>query len=246
LLRIRNLRGFYGNLQALKGVSLHVEKGEIVTLIGANGSGKSTLLNSISGIVSSKKGEILFEGKDITDFPPQRIVKEGISLVPEGRQLFSSLSVMDNLLLGAYQRFSIKKKAEIEGDLKRVFRIFPVLKERKKQIAGTLSGGEQQMLAIARSLMSRPKLLLLDEPSMGLAPKIVQEIFEVILTLRKEGTTIFLVEQNAQKALEIADRGYVIETGKIVFEGVSEELLGNKEIIRAYLGKGYKKKIWEK
>jgi len=246
LLRIRNLRGFYGNLQALKGVSLHVEKGEIVTLIGANGSGKSTLLNSISGIVSSKKGEILFEGKDITDFPPQRIVKEGISLVPEGRQLFSSLSVMDNLLLGAYQRFSIKKKAEIEGDLERVFRIFPVLKERKKQIAGTLSGGEQQMLAIARSLMSRPKLLLLDEPSMGLAPKIVQEIFEVILTLRKEGTTIFLVEQNAQKALEIADRGYVIETGKIVFEGVSEELLGNKEIIRAYLGKGYKKKIWEK
>jgi len=244
LLKIRNLRSFYGNLQALKGVSLHIEAGEIVALIGANGAGKSTLLNSISGVISSKRGQILLDGKDITYFPPQRIVKEGISLVPEGRQLFSPLSVMDNLLLGAYQRFSIKKKTQIERDLERVFQIFPILKERRKQVAGTLSGGEQQMLAIARGLMSKPKILLLDEPSMGLAPKIVQDIFRIILRLRDEGTTIFLVEQNAQKALEIADRGYVIETGRIVFEGKSEELLGNREIIRAYLGRGYRK-VWE-
>jgi len=244
LLKIRNLRSFYGNLQALKGISLHIEAGEIVALIGANGAGKSTLLNSISGIISSKRGQILLDGKDITYFPPQRIVKEGISLVPEGRQLFSPLSVMDNLLLGAYQRFSIKKKTQIERDLERVFQIFPILKERRKQVAGTLSGGEQQMLAIARGLMSKPKILLLDEPSMGLAPKIVQDIFRIILRLRDEGTTIFLVEQNAQKALEIADRGYVIETGRIVFEGKSEELLGNREIVRAYLGRGYRK-VWE-
>ena len=244
MLKIRNLRSFYGNLQALKGVSLHIEAGEIVALIGANGAGKSTLLNSISGIISSKRGQILLDGKDITYFPPQRIVKEGISLVPEGRQLFSPLSVMDNLLLGAYQRFSIKKKTQIERDLERVFQIFPILKERRKQVAGTLSGGEQQMLAIARGLMSKPKILLLDEPSMGLAPKIVQDIFRIILRLRDEGTTIFLVEQNAQKALEIADRGYVIETGRIVFEGKSEELLGNREIVRAYLGRGYRK-VWE-
>jgi len=244
LLKIRNLRSFYGNLQALKGVSLHIEAGEIVALIGANGAGKSTLLNSISGVISSKRGQILLDGKDITYFPPQRIVKEGISLVPEGRQLFSPLSVMDNLLLGAYQRFSIKKKTQIERDLERVFQIFPILKERRKQVAGTLSGGEQQMLAIARGLMSKPQIRLLDEPSMGLAPKIVQDIFRIILRLRDEGTTIFLVEQNAQKALEIADRGYVIETGRIVFEGKSEELLGNREIIRAYLGRGYRK-VWE-
>ncbi|MCD6574424.1 ABC transporter ATP-binding protein [Candidatus Aerophobetes bacterium] len=244
MLKIRNLRSFYGNLQALKGISLHIEAGEIVALIGANGAGKSTLLNSISGVISSKRGQILLDGKDITYFPPQRIVKEGISLVPEGRQLFSPLSVMDNLLLGAYQRFSIKKKTQIERDLERVFQIFPILKERRKQVAGTLSGGEQQMLAIARGLMSKPKILLLDEPSMGLAPKIVQDIFRIILRLRDEGTTIFLVEQNAQKALEIADRGYVIETGRIVFEGKSEELLGNREIVRAYLGRGYRK-VWE-
>jgi len=244
LLRIRNLRSFYGNLQALKGVSLHIEEGEIVSLIGANGAGKSTLLNSISGLISSKKGRILLDGKDITNFPPQRIVKEGISLVPEGRQLFAPLSVMDNLLLGAYQRFGRKKTDQIEADIERVFQIFPILKERRKQIAGTLSGGEQQMLAIARALMSKPKFLLLDEPSMGLAPKVAREIFRIILRLREEGVTIFLVEQNARIALQLANRGYVIETGKIVFEGTSEELLGNREIVRAYLGKGYKK-VWE-
>lgn len=241
---MRNLRGFYGNLQALKGVSLHIEEGEIVSLIGANGAGKSTLLNCISGIISSKKGQIILDSKDIINFSPQRIVKEGISLVPEGKQLFTPLSVMDNLLLGAYQRFKRKNKSQIGKDLKRVFEIFPILKERRKQAAGTLSGGEQQMLAIGRALMSKPELLLLDEPSMGLAPRVCKEIFKTILKLREEGTTIFLVEQNARVALELADRGYVIETGKIVTEGPSEELLKNREVVRAYVGKGYKR-VWK-
>jgi len=244
LLKVRNLKSFYGYLQALRGVSIHVEEGEIVALIGANGAGKTTLLNSIAGIISSKKGQILFKDKDITHFPPQQIVKQGISLVPEGRQLFTPLSVMDNLILGAYQRYERKNKDNIEADLDRVFHFFPILKERRKQLAGTLSGGEQQMLAIARALMSKPKLLLLDEPSMGLAPKVVKEIFRIILELQKEGTTIFLVEQNAKMALGIANRGYVIETGRIVIQGSSQELLGNKEIRRAYLGRGYKK-VWE-
>ncbi|MCD6256518.1 ABC transporter ATP-binding protein [Candidatus Aerophobetes bacterium] len=244
MLKVRNLKSFYGYLQALRGVSIHVEEGEIVALIGANGAGKTTLLNSIAGIISSKKGQILFKDKDITHFPPQQIVKQGISLVPEGRQLFTPLSVMDNLILGAYQRYKRKNKDNIEADLDRVFHFFPILKERRKQLAGTLSGGEQQMLAIARALMSKPKLLLLDEPSMGLAPKVVKEIFRIILELQKEGTTIFLVEQNAKMALGIANRGYVIETGRIVIQGSSQELLGNKEIRRAYLGRGYKK-VWE-
>lgn len=244
MLKVRNLKSFYGYLQALRGVSIHVEEGEIVALIGANGAGKTTLLNSIAGIISSKKGQILFKDKDITHFPPQQIVKQGISLVPEGRQLFTPLSVMDNLILGAYQRYERKNKDNIEADLDRVFHFFPILKERRKQLAGTLSGGEQQMLAIARALMSKPKLLLLDEPSMGLAPKVVKEIFRIILELQKEGTTIFLVEQNAKMALGIANRGYVIETGRIVIQGSSQELLGNKEIRRAYLGRGYKK-VWE-
>jgi len=244
LLKVRNLKSFYGYLQALRGVSIHVEEGEIVALIGANGAGKTTLLNSIAGIISSKKGQILFKDKDITHFPPQQIVKQGISLVPEGRQLFTPLSVMDNLILGAYQRYKRKNKDNIEADLDRVFHFFPILRERRKQLAGTLSGGEQQMLAIARALMSKPKLLLLDEPSMGLAPKVVKEIFRIILELQKEGTTIFLVEQNAKMALGIANRGYVIETGRIVIQGSSQELLGNKEIRRAYLGRGYKK-VWE-
>ncbi|HDN84715.1 MAG TPA: ABC transporter ATP-binding protein [Candidatus Aerophobetes bacterium] len=244
MLKVRNLKSFYGYLQALRGVSIHVEEGEIVALIGANGAGKTTLLNSIAGIISSKKGQILFKDKDITHFPPQQIVKQGISLVPEGRQLFTPLSVMDNLILGAYQRYKRKNKDNIEADLDRVFHFFPILRERRKQLAGTLSGGEQQMLAIARALMSKPKLLLLDEPSMGLAPKVVKEIFRIILELQKEGTTIFLVEQNAKMALGIANRGYVIETGRIVIQGSSQELLGNKEIRRAYLGRGYKK-VWE-
>lgn len=241
MLKIRNLRGFYGNLQALKSVSLHIQQGEIVTLIGANGAGKSTLLNCISGIIASKQGQILLNEKNIIDFSPQRIVKEGISLVPEGRQLFTPLSVMDNLLLGAYHRYARKNKTQIEQDLTEIFQTFPILKERERQIAGTLSGGEQQMLAIARALMSRPKLLLLDEPSLGLAPKVCKEIFRTILKLRERGTTIFLVEQNAKVALELAHRGYVLETGKIVTEGSSQELLKNREIVRSYLGRGYKK-----
>lgn len=244
MLRVRNLKSYYGHLQALKGVSLHIEKGEIVTLIGANGAGKTTLLNSIAGIISSKEGQILLNGKDITHLPPPQIVKYGVSLVPEGRQLFTPLSVMDNLLLGAYQRYNRKTKDQIYADLERVFQIFPILKERRKQTAGTLSGGEQQMLAIARALMSKPEILLLDEPSMGLAPKIVTEIFRIIAELRERGTTIFLVEQNARAALKIADRGYVLETGRMIMEGYSEELLGNKEIERAYLGRG-SLKVWE-
>lgn len=244
MLRVKNLRSFYGRLQALKGVSFHIEEGEIVTLIGANGAGKTTLLNSIAGIISSKEGQVLLDGQDITYLAPQHIVKQGISLVPEGRQLFFPLSVMDNLLLGAYQHYKRKNRQKINSYLDRVFQIFPILKERRKQIAGTLSGGEQQMLAIARALMSQPKLLLLDEPSMGLAPRITGEIFRVISQLRREGTTIFLVEQNARAALNIADRGYVIETGRMILQGNSEELLGNNEIKRAYLGRGYRK-VWE-
>lgn len=244
MLKVRNLKSFYGHLQALKGVSVHIEEGEIVALIGPNGAGKTTLLNSITGVVSFKKGQILFNNKDITYLPPQKIVKQGISLVPEGRQLFTPLSVMDNLLLGAYQRYAREDKDSIEADLGRVFDFFPILKKRKKQAAGTLSGGEQQMLAIARALMSRPKLLLLDEPSMGLAPKVVKEIFRIISKLREEGTTIFLVEQNAKMALGLANRGYVIEAGRVVIQGSSQELLGNKEIKRAYLGRGYKQ-VWD-
>jgi len=244
LLKIRNLKSFYGYLQALKGISLHIEEGEIVALIGANGAGKTTLLNSIAGIIPSKKGQILFKDKDITYFSPRQIVKQGISLVPEGRQLFTPLSVMDNLILGAYQRYARENKDGIEADLNRIFDFFPILKERKRQAAGTLSGGEQQMLAIARALMSKPRLLLLDEPSMGLAPKIVKEIFKIISKLKEEGSTIFLVEQNAKMALRVANRGYVIETGRIVIQGDSQELLENKEIRRAYLGRGYKE-VWE-
>lgn len=241
MLQIRNLKSFYGKLQVLKGVSLHIEENEIVTLIGANGAGKSTLLHSISGIISSKSGQIIFTGKDIVNFSPQRIVKSGISLVPKGKQLFTSLSVMDNLILGAYQRFQRKNKMQIQIDLENIFHIFPILKERRRQLAGTLSGGEQQMLAIGRALMSKPKLLLLDEPSLGLAPMVTREIFRVVLKLKQEGVTIFLVEQNAKVAMTLADRGYVIETGKIVTEGTSEELLKNQEVVRAYLGKGYRK-----
>ena len=244
MLQIRNLESFYGNLQVLKSVSLHVEEGEIVTLIGANGSGKSTLLNSIVGIISSKQGTVMLDGKNITDFPPRMIVREGVSLVPEGRQLFGPLTVIDNLLLGAYQRFRRTPRKRIEENLERMFTVFPVLAQRQKQSAGTLSGGEQQMLAIARALMSEPRYLLLDEPSIGLAPRINKDIFSIIVGLRRVGTSIFLVEQNARMALEVADRGYVIETGRIVFEGSSRDLLQNNEVVRAYLGKGYEH-VWD-
>ncbi|MCD6232489.1 ABC transporter ATP-binding protein [Candidatus Aerophobetes bacterium] len=244
MLIIRNLKSFYGYLCALKGVSLHIKEGEIVTLIGANGAGKTTLLNSIMGLVSIREGEILLFKEDITKLSPPQIIKRGITLVPEGRELFAPLTVMDNLILGAYHRYRKNGKARIRRDLEVIFERFPVLKERRKQPAITLSGGEQQMLAIGRALMSRPKILLMDEPSTGLSPVVRREIFHIISELHKQGTTILLVEQNAKAALKIADRGYVIETGRIVAQGSADDLLNNQEVKRAYLGKEYKK-VWE-
>jgi len=244
MLTIRNLKSYYGRMQALKGVSLHVEEGEVVSLIGANGAGKTTLLNSIVGLVSSLTGQILFSDTDIIQRNPRQIIRMGVSLVPEGRQLFAPLTVIDNLVLGAYQRYRKDKKSEIKSDLEKVFVLFPILKERKSQIAGTLSGGEQQMLAIGRSLMARPKLILMDEPSMGLAPLVTTQIFQIISELHKQGTTILLVEQNAEAALRISSRAYVIETGRVVLQGMSQELLHNQEVRRAYLGREYKE-VWE-
>ncbi len=246
MLRLKNINSYYGQVHALRNVSLHLAKGEIVTLIGANGAGKTTLLNTLSAVVPARSGEILFQGEEIVAHPPDRIVELGISHVPEGRQVFKPLSVEDNLELGAYLRYLKKEKAAIREDLEMVYSLFPRLRERRKQMAGTLSGGEQQMLAIGRALMARPKLLLLDEPSMGLAPLVVQEIFRVIENLRREkGTTVLLVEQNAKAALSMADRGYVLETGRMILEGEASELLENREVQRAYLGKE-KKEIWER
>ncbi len=247
MLRIKNINTYYGQVHALKNVSLHLQEGEIVTPIGANGAGKTTLLNSLSGIVPAKSGQILFSGEPVHALPAHRIVEAGISQVPEGRQVFKPLDVADNLELGAYVRHGRRdSRKEVKSALALVYDLFPVLSERKKQLAGTLSGGEQQMLAIGRALMAQPKLLLLDEPSMGLAPLVVQEIFRVIENLSRERrTTILLVEQNARAALKIANRGYVIETGKIILEGDAAELLENKEVQRAYLGKD-KKEIWER
>lgn len=247
MLKIKNINTYYGQVHALKNVSLHLKEREIVTLIGANGAGKTTILNSLSAINPPKSGEILFNGTPITPLAPDRIVELGISQVPEGRQVFKPLSVEDNLELGAYLRFRKKQgRGEIKKDMDEVYALFPRLLERRKQMAGTLSGGEQQMLAIGRALMAKPRILLLDEPSMGLAPLVVQEIFAVIENLRREkGTTVLLVEQNAKAALKMADRGYVLETGKVILEGISSELLNNKDIQRAYLGKE-KKEIWER
>jgi len=247
MLKIKNINTYYGQVHALKNVSLHLASGEIVTLIGANGAGKTTLLNSLSGIVAAQNGEILFDGNPIINLAPNRIVQMGISQVPEGRQVFKPLSVEDNLELGAYQHYGSKTgRAQAKDTLKMVYDLFPILRTRKKQPAGTLSGGEQQMLSIGRALMAKPKLLLLDEPSMGLAPMIVQEIFRVIENLSYEKkTTILLVEQNARAALKMAHRGYVLETGKMILEGTADELLGNKDVQRAYLGKD-KKEIWER
>ncbi len=245
MLRLQNLNTYYGEIHVLKNISLHIQEGEMVTLIGANGAGKSTMLNSISGIVGAKSGAILYNGTDISNMSPDRIVQQGISQVPEGRQLFAPLSVEDNLRLGAYTRYGKENKKEIQKDLETVYALFPRLKERERQYAGTLSGGEQQMLAMGRALMCRPKLLILDEPSMGLAPLIISEIFKTIARLRDtQKTTLFVVEQNARVALKYADRGYVMETGKIMLEGNSRDLLENKEVQRAYLGK-QKKPIWE-
>jgi branched-chain amino acid transport system ATP-binding protein len=247
MLKIRNINTYYGQVHALKNISLHLDQGEIVTLIGANGAGKSTLLNTLSAITPPRSGEILFNGVAISNSSPDRIVELGISQVPEGRQVFKPLTVEDNLELGAYLRYRKREgRGVIKADLEHVYSVFPRLLERRKQMAGTLSGGEQQMLAIGRALMAKPALLLLDEPSMGLAPLIVQEIFAVINNLRKEnGTTVLLVEQNAKAALKMADRGYVMETGKVILEGIASELLENKEVQRAYLGKE-KKEIWER
>ena len=237
MLEVRDISTFYDHIQALRGVSLEVYKGEIVSLIGANGAGKSTLLNSISAIVPPRYGNILLEGVDITHRAPEAIVGLGITQIPERRQIFGTLTIPDNLLLGAYLRLRRNEQKAVQEDMEYVYSLFPVLKERKGQLAGTLSGGEQQMLAIGRGLMARPKLLLLDEPSLGLAPMIVEEIFQVILRLRQEGTTILLVEQNARAALEVSDRAYVLETGSIALQGSPKELIANEEVQKAYLGR---------
>lgn len=233
MLKVDSINVYYGNIQALKGVSLEINQGEIVTLIGANGAGKSTLLKTISGLLKPKQGEILYENTSIGGKPAQAIVKKGISHVPEGRRIFANMSVEENLELGAYLR---KDKAGIQEDFDKVFQLFPRLNERRKQQAGTLSGGEQQMLAMGRALMARPKLLLLDEPSMGLAPILVKTIFDIIKMINKDGTTILLVEQNANMALSIAHRAYVIETGRVVISGTAEELNASDQVKQAYLG----------
>jgi branched-chain amino acid transport system ATP-binding protein len=236
MLKIEGLNAAYGSIQVLKNISLKVPKGKVVSIIGANGAGKSTLLKSISGLMKISKGSILYKDKDISGMPANRIVGLGISQVPEGRQIFAHLSVLDNIHLGAYLYFKRNNRLEIKERVDRIYEIFPILETRSKQIAGTLSGGEQQMLAIARALMARPELLLLDEPSMGIAPLIVREIFNVIQQLNKSGTTVLLVEQNAQIALKVAHYSYVLERGEIVMEGLAEELLDNPRVKEVYLG----------
>ncbi|MCM3673381.1 ABC transporter ATP-binding protein [Peribacillus simplex] len=233
MLKIEDINVYYGNIQALKGISLSINEGEIVTLIGANGAGKSTMLKTISGLLKPKQGKIIYEGQSIGGKAAQSIVKMGISHVPEGRRVFANMTVEENLQLGAYLR---KDKAGIKQDMEKVYELFPRLLERLKQQSGTLSGGEQQMLAMGRALMAKPRLLLLDEPSMGLAPLLVKQIFNIIEEINKTGTTILLVEQNANLALSIADRAYVVETGRIVLSGKSEELTASEEIKNAYLG----------
>ena len=233
MLEINDINVYYGAIHAIKGISLRVDEGEIVTLIGANGAGKSTTLRTISGLLKPKTGSIKFLDKDIAGMPAHKIVREGISQVPEGRRIFAEMTVMENLELGAFIR---DDKDEIEKDFKMVFSRFPRLEERKLQMAGTLSGGEQQMLAMGRALMSRPKLLLLDEPSMGLAPLLIREIFSIIVDINKAGTTVLLVEQNANMALSIANRAYVLETGRITLSGDAKELAASEDIRKAYLG----------
>lgn len=239
MLRIKNLKCSYGSIVAVHGVSLSVKEGELISIIGANGAGKSSLLLAICGLLRTWEGEIFFQDHDLDGMSPPAIVRAGISMVPEGRQIFSPLTTLDNLKMGAYTRYRKGLKHEVKEDLEMVMDMFPILRERAQQLAGTLSGGEQQMLAIGRALMARPRLLVLDEPSMGLAPKIVAMIFGVIKTLRDQGVTILLVEQNARAALKIADRGYVLETGKMVLQGSAEELLVDDDVKRAYLGRDY-------
>ena len=234
MLKIEKIEVSYGGIEALKGISLEVEEGKIVTLVGANGAGKSTTLRSIVGLVKPKICKITYKGKDLLAEKTQNIVRNGITLVPEGRRIFPNLTVLENLKIGAFTRTDSK---EISTDLERVYSTFPILKERSWQLAGTLSGGEQQMLAVGRALMSRPKLLMMDEPSLGLAPLIVKEIFEIIKEIHRQGVTILLIEQNANAALHIAHKGYVLETGRITLTGTGKELLENEEVKSAYLGK---------
>ena len=240
MLKCRNLEGGYGKLRILKGISLHVNPGEIVTIIGANGAGKTTLLNTLAGLINPSAGEIQFRNTDVTKERPEKLARLGCSLVPEGRQLFSAMTVRENLVLGSYLLHRRGEKQEAYKEMENIFSLFPRLKEREHQLAGTLSGGEQQMLAIGRSLMSHPDLIMMDEPSMGLAPIIVHDIFSIIAKLKESGKTILLVEQNARAALAVANRGYVMETGALFLEGSAEELLENNDVKRAYLGKDYK------
>lgn len=233
MLEIKDIEVYYGMIQAIKGISFDVNKGEVIALIGANGAGKTTILHTITGLLSPKCGSVLFEGKDITKVPAHKIVSLGMAHVPEGRRVFAELTVYENLKMGAYTR---KDKDEIEQTLQMVYQRFPRLEERKNQLAGTLSGGEQQMLAMGRALMSHPKIIVMDEPSMGLSPILVNQIFDIIEEVSKSGTTVLLVEQNAKKALSIADRAYVLETGKIVLEGNAKELMNDDSIKKAYLG----------
>lgn len=233
MLEVKNLEVYYGMIQAIKGISFEVNEGEVISLIGANGAGKTTTLHAVTGLIAPRAGQIIFEGKDITKVPGHKLVSMGIAHVPEGRRVFAQLSVYENLKLGAFTR---KDKNEIEETLQHIYARFPRLKERKNQLAGTLSGGEQQMLAMGRALMSKPRIILMDEPSMGLSPIYVNEIFNIIKEVSKAGTTVLLVEQNAKKALSIADRAYVLETGKIVMAGDAKELMNDDSIKKAYLG----------
>jgi branched-chain amino acid transport system ATP-binding protein len=241
VLTLKSLQAGYGRLPVLKGISLHVRAGEVVTLIGGNGAGKSTTLRTISGLLRASKGAIDFAGHDLTRLPPERIVTLGLALVPEGRRVFKTLSVTANLELGAFHRTD---KGQVRRDLEDLRQRFPILKDRGHQAAGTLSGGEQQILAIGRALMARPRLLMLDEPSMGLAPLMVAQVYDILAELKRRGTTILLVEQNARAALKVADRGYVLDTGRIILDGAAAELRDDPEVQRAYLGKGYRE-VWE-
>lgn len=234
MIKIEDLVVSYGGIEALKGISLEVPSGKIVTLVGSNGAGKSTTLKAVVGLVKPKSGSITYEGIDLTKLNTEEMVKKGIALVPEGRRVFADLTVIENLKIGAYSR---KDKKGIEEDIEKVYKLFPRLKERSWQAAGTLSGGEQQMLAIGRALMGRPKLIMMDEPSLGLAPIIVKEVFEIIKKINKEGVTVLLIEQNANAALKIADVGYIMETGRITLKGEGKDLVNNDEIKKAYLGK---------
>ncbi|MDF2845797.1 MAG: braG [Herbinix sp.] len=233
MLEVKNLQVYYGVIQAIKDVSFKVNEGEVIALIGANGAGKTTILHTITGLISAKSGEVIFEGQDLQKIPPHKIVPLGIAHVPEGRHVFAQLTVYENLLMGAFTR---KDKHEIEESMESVYKRFPRLRERKNQLSGTLSGGEQQMLAMGRALMSKPRIILMDEPSMGLSPILVGEIFDIIKSISASGTTVLLVEQNAKKALSISNRAYVLETGKIVLSGDADKLMNDESVKKAYLG----------